>query len=209
MLIDHFANEPMPQNLGDAIISLARESVIPLSPVPIERSSPLYPILEAEVTAKLVDAFRNMAMPPQIDLAGGRVETGITEVVVAINETEQGAELAGFTLYKPRLPVSDSASITYAVVAEKYRRQGVLRQMFAKIMQDYPAIGLDCEVELVPVWIRLGFKVASQQGCHIAMESAPLAGKNWMMTDTMLSRIPIVMEARQMVQQLYSEQRLK
>ncbi|MPQ69386.1 hypothetical protein [Pseudomonas sp. MWU12-2323] len=200
MQYDRLTNELVPPSLSSAISALAQANIGPLSQYPVPPEHPIYPVVEAEVMAKLHFELNYMATPPVIKLDGGRSEKGITCLVVAMHEANGAAELAGFILFKPRLPLCDSASISYAVVAEKYRRQGLLRGMIQNIKLDYPSIGLDCDSGLVPLWEALGFEVFGQDGGHIAMQSAPLSGKNWLVTGPMLRRHPLVAEAMQQVQ---------
>lgn len=206
MQYDRLTNEHVPPRLSSAILALAHANIGPLSQYPVPQEHPIYLVVEAEVMAKLHFEFNYMATPPVIELGGGRSEKGITCLVVAMHEANDTAELAGFILFKPRLPLCDSASISYAVVADKYRGQGLLRGMIQNIKQDYPSIGLDCDPGLVPLWEALGFEVFRPEGGHIAMQSAPLSGKNWLVTGPMLSRHPLVVEAMQQVQNQHGSQ---
>ena len=199
MLIERLVNEPVPNNIQACLVGLVKDNAQALARYMVDEDSPIFPICEAEVVAKIYDAIQNMWSPPWIDLENGTSALGVTAVAIAVVEGEEIAELAGFVLFKPRLPLCNSASITYAVVDPKFRRQGVMRRLIQSITRDYPAIGLDCVAALVPVWSALGFRVEEQQGSHIAMRTAPLSGKTWLMTESMLREHPIVDEAISLV----------
>lgn len=182
----------VPYQVIGNILQLARANASNLSRFPVEADSPLIGIAEAEVHEKLGSALVFVENPPLLDLGGEHIR-GVSEVIIAVDETVDNGRLAGFLQYKPRLPVCDSVSIGYAAVAEAYRRQGVLRQMMAEMLKHYPAAGLDCDLELVPLYERLGFYVVGKEGFHVAMENAPLSGKNWAMTlDELSSRESVI-----------------
>lgn len=182
----------VPYHVMGHILQLARNNASKLSRFPVDANSPLIGIAEAEVHEKLGSALAFVETPPLLDLGGEHIR-GVSEVIIAVDETVGDGRLAGFLQYKPRLPLCDSASIGYAAVPEAYRRQGILRMMMAELLKHYPAVGLDCDLDLVPLYERLGFYVVGPEGFHVAMQTAPLSGKNWTMTlDELSSRESVV-----------------
>ncbi|KPW61564.1 hypothetical protein ALO81_200191 [Pseudomonas cannabina] len=64
---------------------------------------------------------------------------------------------------------AEDCGINYAVVSASHRRQGILREMLAKIQARYIHIGLSCDVGKVPFYEALGFKITGSDLVQVAM----------------------------------------
>jgi GNAT superfamily N-acetyltransferase len=152
---------------------LAVKNAVHLLGYTMSPKDPLSPLAQAEISFRIRSDIDLINYPVPVN---GIMSRG--ELIIAVDETgEEDNELAGFITYKPRFPAFTSASIAYVVVDERYRGKGVMRRMLEELFKHYPAIGLDCDMALVPMYEKFGFYSIGVQGCHVAMETAPLNGK--------------------------------
>jgi GNAT superfamily N-acetyltransferase len=164
----------------------------------IDNESPLLELAEAEVEILLGDSLRMVGSGATQRLEGRIVELKVG-LIVAIDDEAETPQLAGFIQYKPRLLVDGMASIGYAAVATSYRGQGVFKMMMNELKGSYPILGLDCPLELVPLYQKLGFKVDNAQGCHVGMTLGELGGKNWQQDDLYLESQKLFQRAKESV----------
>lgn len=170
---------------------------------PMEADNPLTPLAEAEVSFRLRSDLDLIDRPVMVE---GVMTRG--EIIVAIDESSaEENQLAGFITFKPRFPAFNCVTIAYVVVAEPYRRQGVMRKMMEELLRHYPVAGLDCDVSLVPVYEKFGFYPAHVQGCHIGMQTAPLNGRMVHFDNEDVQQSPEMKAAKQFVQRSFGEQR--
>jgi GNAT superfamily N-acetyltransferase len=63
--------------------------------------------------------------------------------------------------------------INYAAVHRDHRRQGILRAMLAEVKTRYESIGLTCNMDKVPYYEALGFRVTGASEVQVAMSWGP------------------------------------
>jgi ribosomal protein S18 acetylase RimI-like enzyme len=192
--------ESVPIPVKQCILQLARAYAPKLVGSAIGSESPLLALAEAEVHELLVDILVSIDHPQPVQIEAMQFWTA-AGVIVAIDETTDDGVFAGFLQYKARLPHCDSASIGYAAVSDNYKGQGVFKSMLNELRSIYPALGLDCTMDLVPMYEKLGFQVSGQQGVHVAMVTAPLSGKHWARDQQYLDRTNAVQAARQWIEE--------
>jgi len=192
--------EDVPYQVKGCILQLARAHAPKFVGAAIGADSPLLALAEAEVHELLGDALVSIDHPQTIQI-GTREFLTAAGVIIAIDETKNDGVFAGFLQYKARLPLSDSASIGYAAVSDSYTGLGVFKSMLNELRSKYPALGLDCTMDLVPMYEKLGFYVSCQQGVHVAMCTAPLSGKSWLREQQYLEQTKAVKEAKQRIQE--------
>lgn len=181
--------------LHDEIVSLAVSEAPALVVDYIDCDSPLLKLAETEVAFLVSDLLSNMTHA-ECKVIGGRVCEFKSGLVVAMDDSTEPPKLAGFILYKLPLFVTDEASISYAAVSSAYRGQGVFKQMLNVLQSDYPLIGLDCGLELVPMYEMLGFQVRASQGTHVGMTNGEMKGQNWGAGPEKLHNCPQYQQAR-------------
>lgn len=74
----------------------------------------------------------------------------------------------GFTIYLAGLIPTD-CGLNYIVVDTRYRRQGVMRAMLDLVMQKFSFIGMSCNVDKVPYYEALGFRITGADMMQVAM----------------------------------------
>lgn len=144
----------------------------------IDSESPLLPLAEAEVEVMLGDTLRMVGAGVREHFKGVWCELKVC-VIAAVDDESDEPRLAGFIQYKPRLLTDGVATIGYAAVAKEYRGQGVFTRMLEELRSKYPVMGLDCPLELVPMYEKLGFKADNVQHAHVGMNTGPMTGINW------------------------------
>ncbi|MNF91155.1 hypothetical protein D3C84_737480 [compost metagenome] len=60
-------------------------------------------------------------------------------------------------------------NIYYTAVRKKFRRQGIMSQMMRVILEISPALGLSCEIAMVPIYKRFGFRPVAVGETQIVM----------------------------------------
>lgn len=182
----------------EASIKLAVSEAPAMIGTVIGADSPLLPLAEAEVEALLRDSLEMVgAYTPQV-IEGVMCELN-AGVIAAIDTSTDEPELVGFIQYKPRALTNGVATIGYAAVSSVHRGKGIFKQMLDLLKTDYPVLGLDCPLELVPMYESLGFKVDNAQGAHVGMSNGSLTGKNWMRGQDFLDAHPAYLRAKEAI----------
>jgi GNAT superfamily N-acetyltransferase len=175
MEIIHFKKEGVPDILARGFIALAVAEAPAMVHRVIGYDSPLLGIAQAEVEALLEDKLLSVGagITYHIDGVLHPLDVG---VVAALDNDGGRHYIAGFIQYQGRLLAKGNAVIGYAVVAKPYRGRGIFTQMLNELKVEYPALCLDCPLELVPMYEGLGFKVTSQVDAHVGMANLPISG---------------------------------
>jgi GNAT superfamily N-acetyltransferase len=192
-------------NLTDGLSPSMRESIISLavSEAPamvgqhIDADSPLLALAEAEVAILLGESLDMVGAGVSQQFDDGRWFDLKVGVIAAIDDEAEGQPLVGMIQYKPRLMTDDVATIGYAAVAKDYRGRGIFKSMLEELKSTYPVLGLDCPLELVPFYEKLGFEADNAQGAHVGMSLGELSGKNWMQDQEHLENNPLYKRAKE------------
>ncbi|MBK3919991.1 GNAT family N-acetyltransferase [Pseudomonas stutzeri] len=197
MEIMHFTNGINPLVMEESIKLAVSEAPAMVATV-VDGDSPLLPLAEAEVEAMLRDALRMVGagVRQRVDGVLADLRVGI---IAAVDDEAGQPCLAGFIQYKPRLRAEGTATIGYAAVAPAYRGQGIFKKMLNELKVHYPILGLDCSLELVPMYERLGFRPEKRQGAHVGMATAPLGGVTWGQGQEFLDNHPLYQRAKERI----------
>lgn len=195
MEIMHFTDGINPRVLEESI-QLALSEAPAMVGHHIDSESPLLPLAEAEVEILLSEALYMVGAGAQ-QVIDGRLFDLKVGVIAAIDDESEEPALAGFIQYKPRLQTEGAATIGYAAVAKGYRGKGVFTQMLESLKDDYPVLGLDCPLELVPMYEKMGFEVHSVQAAHVGMSLGELTGVSWMHDQAYLDNNKLYQRAKE------------
>ncbi|MGE8066177.1 GNAT family N-acetyltransferase [Pseudomonas sp. NPDC089569] len=178
MEIMHFTDGINPRVLEESL-KLAIAEAPAMIGQNIDRESPLLALAEAEVGILLGGSLRMVGAGARQVFNGVMCDLKVG-VIAAIDDEGETPRFAGFIQYKPRLLTEGVASIGYAAVVEEYRGKGVFKQMLEELKSKYTVISLDCPLELVPFYEKLGFHADNIQHAHVGMSNGPLSGITWM-----------------------------
>ncbi|MFJ5296721.1 GNAT family N-acetyltransferase [Pseudomonas sp. NPDC088368] len=144
---------PVSPVIRDSVLELVGENVTALSMSSPPRSHPLYEGYKAILLAEM-HAYITHHDLPQIELLTAVAEDGavVAFMLIGLVETE--------TL---------EANIYYTAVRERFRRQGVMTQMMQVVLEIAPVLGLSCDVELVPIYARYGFRPVDSRETQVVM----------------------------------------
>jgi len=78
-------------------------------------------------------------------------------------------EVIGFAIYLGGKTPPTDCGLNYVVVDHRYRRQGIMRAMLDAVMQKFNFIGLSCNVDKVPYYEALGFRVTGSDMMQVGM----------------------------------------
>lgn len=175
----------------DQIMCLADANIASLSTRAITRDSPLLGVERAAVRTNLQQAL-DFLKTPQVDVdEQGRPGEAKCEFILALDETSQHATVLGFISYKVRFRGNGSTTITYAVVDERVRRQGILRAMLDELNTHFIGVTLDCKRAKVPIYERLGFQISGSEGLNIEMKRGVISGSTWNILPEQMRQYPV------------------
>lgn len=197
MEIIHFTNGINPLVM-DKSVNLAVAEAPAMVAYVVDADSPLLPLAQAEVAALLHDAMTMVGAGVRQRVEGLLCELKVG-VIAAIDDEQDEPRFAGFIQYKPRLLAEGVATIGYAAVEKSYRGQGVFRLMLNELKRVYPVLGLDCPLELVPMYERLGFHPTNVQGAHVGMSTGTMTGKSWGHGQEFLDQHPSYIRAKEAI----------
>ena len=78
-------------------------------------------------------------------------------------------QVIGFTIYLGGVIPPTDCGLNYIVVDQHYRRKGIMRAMLSVVMQKFTFIGLSCNVNKVPYYESLGFRVTGADMTQVEM----------------------------------------
>lgn len=109
--------------------------------------------VETEVKAYLEDVlYKNM---------------GTDAGAIFVKDVGSG-DVIGFAIYLSGIDPSD-CGLNYMVVDKPHRRQGVMKAMIAEIRKTHSFIGLSCNIDKVPYYEALGFRVTGPELSQVNM----------------------------------------
>lgn len=144
---------PVTPKICASILELVGENVTSLSMSSPPKSHPLF------------DGYKTMLVE--------EVRTYITrydlpQIEVLTASSEDGS-IIGFLLFGLVETNVLECNIYYTAVRNQFRRQGVMRQMMQIVLDISPALGLSCDIALVPVYKRYGFRPVDARETQIVM----------------------------------------
>lgn len=86
-----------------------------------------------------------------------------------ILKTNNSGSVLGFILYHQVVGKPNDFAIICAIVSDKFRKQGILKEMFEELKMNSNSITLSCFLEKVTIYSKLGFKIAEQWQTQVGM----------------------------------------
>ncbi|PRB47764.1 hypothetical protein CQ009_17735 [Pseudomonas sp. MYb2] len=133
-----------------------------------------------ELVGKNVKSLSKMRPPKEHPLFDGYKAMLVEEVriyitsqnfpkIEVITATSESGSVIGFLLFGLVLTDVQECNIYYTAVQNEFRRQGIMSQMMQVILEICPAIGLSCDIALVSIYKRLGFRPVAVGETQIVM----------------------------------------
>lgn len=141
----------------DQAVRLARANYIELINKFVRPHGPTRGLCQVQVETE-VRAYLNDALYQDIG----------TDVGAVFAKNAQTGQVIGFTIFLSGLTPTD-CGLNYMVVDVSYRRQGVMKAMLAEIMKNHTFIGLSCNIDKVPYYEPLGFRITGVETVQVAM----------------------------------------
>ncbi|MGF6166793.1 GNAT superfamily N-acetyltransferase [Pseudomonas moraviensis] len=144
---------PVTPMICASILELVGENVTSLSML---RPPKVHPLFEG-YKALLVEEIRTYIT---------RQDLPQIEVITASSDD---GSIVGFLLFG--LVETDvlECNIYYTAVKKQFRRQGIMSQMMKVVLQISPALGLSCDIAMVPIYERYGFRPVAARDAQIVM----------------------------------------
>lgn len=121
-------------------------------------SSPLFGIYQGILVTELGTYMASI----------GRQGVPQGELIIATDD-EAPNQVLGFLLYMPLNGTTDSCGVNYTAVRRSHRGTGIMRKMFDEMLARYPNVSLSCQIDLVPLYEHMGFKVEGNHEVQISM----------------------------------------
>lgn len=166
----------------EAVLKLAESEACSLAAYPISTNSPLRRFTEVQVCNQLIDNLQPFFEAVPYNGTEVMIESGL---ILAFDDcVPQARRVIGYIDFIPRLftRITDStASIGSIVVARSHRNRGVMRGMLAALQARYSVHELDCAVELVSLYERLGYSPVGPAagGTNVSMSNGVVDGEIW------------------------------
>ena len=144
---------PVDPSTCSAVLDLVGENVTALSMSSPPRTHPLFDgyktMLEEEVRTYITRHDL-----PQIELLTASTDDG---------------RIVGFLLFGLVQTDVQECNIYYSAVQKKLRCKGIMNNMMQVILKISPAIGLSCDIAMVPIYKRYGFRVVTGRETQVVM----------------------------------------
>lgn len=167
---------PVDPSTCSAVLDLVGENVTALSMSSPPRTHPLFDgyktMLEEEVRTYITR--RDL---PQIELLTASTSDG---------------RIVGFLLFGLVQTDVQECNIYYSAVQKKFRRKGIMNNMMQVVLETSPAIGLSCDIAMVPIYKRYGFRVVTGRETQVVMFIGNPTGITPVIDPTYLGKLEVV-----------------
>ncbi|MCJ7958730.1 MAG: GNAT family N-acetyltransferase [Pseudomonas sp.] len=167
---------PVDPSTCSAVVDLVGENVTALSMSSPPRTHPLFDgyktMLEEEVRTYITRQDL-----PQIELLTASTDDG---------------RIVGFLLFGLVQTDVQECNIYYSAVQKQFRRKGIMNNMMQVILEISPAIGLSCDIAMVPIYKRYGFRVVKGRETQVVMFIGNPTGITPVIDPTDLGKLEVV-----------------
>ncbi|KAI2687464.1 GNAT family N-acetyltransferase [Pseudomonas sp. TNT3] len=167
---------PVDTSTCSAVLDLVEENVTALS-----MSSP-------PITHPLFDGYKTMLVE-EVRIYMTRRDLPQIELLTA--STDDG-RIVGFLLFALVQNDVQECNIYYSAVQKKYRRHGIMNNMMQVILGISPSIGLSCDIVMVPIYKRFGFRVVTGRETQVVMFIGNPTGITPVIDPTDLGKLEVV-----------------
>lgn len=89
--------------------------------------------------------------------------------IEVLTASSENGSVIGFLLFGLVETDVQECNIYYTAVQKEFRRQGIMSQMMQVVLEISPALGLSCEIAMVPTYKRFGFRPVAAGETQIVM----------------------------------------
>lgn len=142
----------------DQALRLARANYVDLIHKHVKPHGPTSNLCITQVETE-VEAYLDDALTGNSDLRTGAV----------FAKDEATGQVVGFTICLGGINPPTDCGLNYIVVDQRHRRQGIMKAMLNVVMQKFTFIGLSCNVDKVPYYESLGFRITGSELTQVDM----------------------------------------
>lgn len=189
MIETHLITTKLDPFLLGQVVNIAGICSHELSINPVSPGSTLYELFQVTLCVEVGHYLDAIGHP----MARGRHG----ELVVAV-DTDRPGQAVGFLMYCPLSGVAGQCGIYYTAVLPGWRRRGVFKAMLGVMLGRYPSAALSCEIGMVPMYERFGFKVYGHRDGQVQMAIGDCDSKAGMMLidPRALEQDPVINQCR-------------
>lgn len=144
---------PVDPSTCRAILDLVGENVTALSMSSPPRTHPLFDGHKAMLVEE-VRTYISRHDLPQIEL---------------LTASADGGKVVGFLLFGLVKTTVQECNIYYTAVQKQFRSQGIMKQLMQMLLEISPALALSCDIAMVPIYKRYGFRVVAGRETQVVM----------------------------------------
>lgn len=144
---------PVDSSTCRAVLDLVEENVTALSMSSPPRTHPLFDGYKTMLVEEIRTYITRHDIP-QIELLTAATDDGRT---------------VGFLLFGLVQTEVQECNIYYTAVQKQFRRQGIMNKMMQVILEISPAIGLSCDIAMVPIYKQYGFRIVKGRETQVVM----------------------------------------
>jgi ribosomal protein S18 acetylase RimI-like enzyme len=156
-------------HLARQVVDLAMANLTEISLLAVPPSNLMYEVYQYGIGVEIGEYVEHLGRPGDLKV----------EMVLA---TDAGGAVIGFLLYLPLHGSPDACGVTYMAVSARHRRQGIARAMVNQMLAHFPHAGLSCNVEKVPYYEALGFRVLERRDNQVHMNTRDYTAAGMMAT---------------------------
>jgi ribosomal protein S18 acetylase RimI-like enzyme len=148
----------IPKGIEMQVAKLAFDYADDLSMNGFKSGQPLFGLDQAMVVIEMGTLMSNMGVP-------GGTNGGL----IYAHDQADSQRVIGFLLYMPLDGVVGECGINYMAVHHEHRRAGVATKLLSELNSSFRQSTLTCQIELVPMYEKLGYKVIGSRDSHVSM----------------------------------------
>lgn len=148
----------IPKDIEMQVAKMAFDYADDLSMNGFKRGQPLFGLDQVMIVIEMGTLMSNIGVP-------GGTNGGL---IYAHDQTDS-QRVIGFLLYMPLDGVVGECGINYMAVHHEHRKAGVATKLLAELNSAFRQATLTCQIELVPMYEKLGYKVIGNRDSHITM----------------------------------------
>ncbi|WP_446431709.1 GNAT family N-acetyltransferase [Pseudomonas sp. 1121_17] len=118
----------------------------------------------------------------------------LPQIELLTASTDDG-RIVGFLLFGLVQTEVQECNIYYTAVQKQFRRQGIMSKMMQVILEISPAIGLSCDIAMVPIYKRYGFRIVKGRETQVVMFIENPTGITPVIDPADLEKLEVVDEA--------------
>lgn len=153
----------IPKDIEMQVAKMAFDYADNLSMNGFKRGQPLFGLDQVMIVIEMGTLMSNIGIP-------GGTNGGL----IYAHDQGDSQRVVGFLMYMPLDGVVGECGINYMAVHHEHRRAGVAAKLLDTLHSAFRQSTLTCQIELVPMYEKLGYKVIGSRESHVTMTNGDI-----------------------------------